>query len=53
MKKMAFVWLVCSASIAGSSPANSAAPTGIGAVLPFSGGAGLYGKPAKLGLDTV
>jgi urea transport system substrate-binding protein len=51
MNKMALVWLVCWASLAGSTPANSAEPIRIGAVLPFSGGVEPYGKPAKLGLD--
>jgi branched-chain amino acid transport system substrate-binding protein/urea transport system substrate-binding protein len=53
MNKMALDRLVCWASIAGSTPANSAEPIRIGAVLPFSGGVELYGKQAKLRLDPV
>jgi ABC-type branched-subunit amino acid transport system substrate-binding protein len=43
--------LVCCASPTKSANSVSAAPIKVGAVLPFSGGAELYGRQAKLGLD--
>jgi urea transport system substrate-binding protein len=43
--------LVCCAWTTNPSPARSAEPIKIGAVLPFSGGVELYGRQAKLGLD--
>jgi urea transport system substrate-binding protein len=50
IKGMAFALLV---GCAGLSPStgDAAEPIRIGAVLPFSGGVGLYGQQAKLGLE--
>jgi urea transport system substrate-binding protein len=43
--------LVCCVWATNPTPAKSAEPIKIGAVLPFSGGVELYGRQAKLGLD--
>src|SRR5713226_5708586 len=51
IKSMTFALLVFSAGFSPSAGADAAEPIRIGAVLPFSGGVGLYGQQAKLGLD--
>nr|WP_173642338.1 ABC transporter substrate-binding protein [Bradyrhizobium sp. 41S5] len=43
--------LLCGAALQPSRAAETSAPVRVGAVLPFSGGAELYGEQARLGLD--
>ena len=48
IKCMTFAALVLSAGLSPTAGADAAEPIRIGAVLPFSGGVGLYGTQAKL-----